>query len=288
MKAPRFAYRRAATLAEALDMLAGEGPGAVPLAGGQSLLATLNMRLSTPTLLVDIGDLDELVGIALERDVVRIGAMTRHAHVLESAVIRQHAPLVAEAIGHVGHVAIRNRGTFGGSLAYADPAAELPACTVALAGTVVVASRAGRREVPAERFFKGLFETDLAPGELIVEIRLPAHKPDRTWAFLEFARRHGDFAIVGLAAQATLADARIVDARLVYLGCVDRPKLARAAARALAGRTLPLDETAWIEPALAEDLDPPETPGCSAATKRQLAAVLTRRAVAAWHDRMPR
>ena len=230
MKAPKFDYVKPASLEDALGVLAGGGQDAVPIAGGQSLLATLNMRLSAPDLLVDIGDLEELRGISEAGDEIRIGATTRHAEVLDSAVVEARLPLLREALGHVAHVAIRNRGTIGGSLALADPAAEIPACVVASGGTLVLVGSGGRREVPAGAFFKGLFETDRGADELIVEVRLPAQPAGWVSAFAEFARRRGDFAIVGLAALAQITNGRFDQLRLVYLGCVDRPRLAAGVA----------------------------------------------------------
>src|SRR5271163_4104133 len=161
MKAPNLAYVRPADLGEALDILHRHNGAAIPLAGGQSLLATLNMRLSSPEILVDIGDLRGLSGISVCDGVVRIGALATHAKTLGSPIVRTHLPLLAEAVRHVAHVAIRNRGTIGASIAYADPAAEIPACSVALEASIVVASRSGEREVPAGDFFRGMFETDL-------------------------------------------------------------------------------------------------------------------------------
>jgi carbon-monoxide dehydrogenase medium subunit len=282
MKAPNFPYVKPATLNEALDLLAANA-GAVPLAGGQSLMATLNLRLSKPELLVDIGGLDELRGIRLEDDAVCIGALTTHAEVAASPAVRQHLPLVAEAIRYVGHVAIRNRGTFGGSLAYADPAAELPACSVALNATITIAGRAGRREVAAEKFYKGMFETALNAGELLVEVRLPKQKPPQKWGFAELSRRHGDFALAGLAVVTTHDGDRIVDARLVYIGCTDRAKLALGVAGRLRGQRLPLGESEWLPAAIAADLEPVDTPGLKASTKVQLATTLTRRTLQALH-----
>jgi len=286
MKAPKFAYCRPSSLDEALAILADSGADAVPLAGGQSLLPALNMRLSTPDLLVDIGELGELKGIAVAGEFLRIGALTRHVELLESALIRERLPLLAEAIGHVGHVAIRNRGTIGGSLAFADPAAELPACTVALDGTVVAAGRAGRREIPAAKFFTGPLETALRPGELIVEIRLPARQPGQLWAFAELSRRHGDFAVAGLAAIAGVADRKLADARFVYFGCTDRARPAEAVGSALRGQRLPLEDRELIAKALETDLDPSDSPGWKSATKRHLARVLTERALAAMQRQM--
>ena len=282
MKAPSFRYARPSTLDAAFRLLETYGDGAVPLAGGQSLLATLTMRLSTPELLVDLGDLTELAGISVEDGDVVIGALTRHADVLASPVVREHLPLVAEAVRHVGHVAIRNRGTLGGSLAYADPAAELPACAVALGATFVLGSPRGRRTVGAEDFFVGLQRTALQPAELILQARIPVQPRDGVYAFAELSRRRGDFAIAGLAALASLAAQRITAARLVYFGCTDRAKVAREVSAALVGCTLPLDPADDLADTLARDLDPTDSPGIRASTKLQLAGVLTRRAL----DRM--
>ncbi len=285
MKAPKFDYVRPASLDDALGILAGSGRDAVPIAGGQSLLATLNMRLSAPDLLVDIGDLEELRGISDAGDEIRIGAATRHAEVLESPVVEARLPLLREALGHVAHVAIRNRGTIGGSLALADPAAEIPACVVALGGTLVLARADGRREVPAEAFFKGLFETDRGADELIVEVRLPVQPVGWVSAFAEFARRRGDFAIVGLAALARITQGRFDQLRLAYLGCVDRPRLAAGVAGMVVGRGLPLGDEGALRDMIAAELDPVASPGWSVETKLHLATVLTRRVLAILADR---
>ena len=197
MKAPDFAYAKPATLAEALDLLAR--PGAKALAGGQSLIPSLNMRLSAPELLVDIGGLPGLSGISAQGGAVRIGALATHAEIGQSELVAREVPLLAKAVPHVAHAAIRNRGTLGGSLANADPAAEYPACAVALEAVIHVAGKSGSRQVRATDFFKGLFETALKEGELITAVDFPAAKAGDRSVFLELARRHGDYAIVGLA-----------------------------------------------------------------------------------------
>jgi carbon-monoxide dehydrogenase medium subunit len=277
MKAPNFAYAKPASLHEALELLSSPTGSAVPLAGGQSLVATLNLRLSTPDLLVDLGALEELRGIAEDTDAVRIGALTTHNEVAQSPIVRRHLPPIAAAIRHVGHVAIRNRGTLGGSLAYADPAAEMPACCVALDATIVVANRSGRREIPASQFYQGLFETTLDPGELIVEVRVPKQKPDQHWGFAELSRRHGDFALAGLAVVVEKDAERITKPRLVYFGCTDCAKPAQGVAQKLHGEPLPLGACDWLAEVIAADLRPVDTPGLKARTKVQLATVLTRR-----------
>jgi carbon-monoxide dehydrogenase medium subunit len=277
MKAPNFAYTKPATLSDALAALSAHAGTAVPLAGGQSLMATLNLRLSAPELLVDLGGLDELRGITEDGDAVRIGALTTHNEVAQSPIVRRALPLIAEAIRHVGHVAIRNRGTLGGSLAYADPAAEMPACCVALDAVLIIAGSAGRREIPAAQFYRGLFETALEPGELIVEVRLPKQRARQSWGFAELSRRHGDFALAGIAAMVEQHDARISNARLVYFGCADCARPAQGVGEKLAGERLPLEACDWLADAIAADLQPVDTPGLKARTKVQLATVLTRR-----------
>ncbi|MFL6798140.1 MAG: FAD binding domain-containing protein [Xanthobacteraceae bacterium] len=275
MKARNFRYIRPRTLAQAFQTL-GEVVDAVPVAGGQSLLAGLNMRLSAPKLLVDIDNLKELTGESRAGEFIRLGALTRHCELLRSALVAKHVPLLMQAAPHIGHIAIRNRGTLGGSLAYADPAAELPACAVALGATLVLGSLAGEREVAAADFYKGLFDTDLRPGELILAVKFPIAAAEMTAGFAELTRRHGDFAMVGLAVTAAVERQRIERARLVYFGCVNRAKLATAVANAVAGLTLPLQDNAF-EAAIHQDLTPDDTPGLRADTKLQMAKVLTRR-----------
>ncbi len=214
MKAPSFAYAKPASLAEALELLAR--PGAKALAGGQSLIPSLNMRLSSPELLVDIGLLKELHGISLPKDILRVGALTTHAQLEKSAEVKKHVPLLAQAVPHVAHAAIRNRGTLGGSLALADPAAEYPAVAVALEAVLVIQGRSSERRIPASRFFKGLFETDLKAGELLVAAEFPVARAGDKSAFVELARRHGDYAIIGVARH---------NGRFAFLGAGDRPLL---------------------------------------------------------------
>jgi carbon-monoxide dehydrogenase medium subunit len=277
MKARNFRYVRPASLAQALGILADAGDEAVPVAGGQSLLAGLNMRLSAPRLLVDIGCLDELRDQSQSGGVVRLGALTRHAELLSSELVRRHLPLLRRAAPHIGHVAIRNRGTLGGSLAYADPAAELPACAVALGATLVLVGLGGQREVRAEEFFNGLFETDLRRGELIVAVKFPIGSAATRFGFAELSRRHGDFALAGVAAVASMQGDRITQARLVYFGCAERAKLATSVSAAVTGLAPPLTDDTAFGAAIHRDLAPDDTPGLRADTRLQLATVLTRR-----------
>ena len=212
MKAPAFAYAKPASLAEAFALL--EKPNAKILAGGQSLIPSLNMRLSSPELLVDITGIPGLSGISLKGGSVRIGALTTHAQLEKSETIQKHVPLLAQAVPHVAHAAIRNRGTLGGSLAMADPAAEYPAVAVALEAVFEIRNKSSERRIEASKFFKGLFETDLKPGELLTAVEFPVAKASDKSVFLELTRRHGDYAIVGLAAH---------NGRYVFLGAGDRP-----------------------------------------------------------------
>jgi carbon-monoxide dehydrogenase medium subunit len=214
LKAPAFAYVKPASLAEAFTAL--ENPNAKILAGGQSLIPSLNMRLSSPELLVDITGLPGLSEIKVLNGSVRIGALVTHSRIDQSADVKKHVPLLAQAVPHVAHAAIRNRGTIGGSLALADPAAEYPACAVALDAVLVIKDKKTERRVKAEQFFKGLFETDLKQGELLVAVEFPAAKPGDRSVFLELTRRHGDYAIIGLAAH---------NERHAFLGAGDRPVL---------------------------------------------------------------
>jgi carbon-monoxide dehydrogenase medium subunit len=281
VKAPLFAYARARSLAEVFDLLATHGDGAKLLAGGQSLIATLNMRLSAPQLLIDITRLTELSGIQVRDSLVRIGALTTHAEIERSAEIRKHLPLLAQAAPHIAHAAIRNVGTFGGSIALADPAAEWPACCVALNAQFVIAGKAGTRRVAARDFFKGLYATALRPDEVLTQVEIPIPGPDYRSAFVELAQRRGDYAIVGLAAVAKCARGVLSDLRLAFLGVGQLPVLARGAMVVMERKSVSGDAIAAATMALAKDLDPGPDLSSSAATKMHLARALTGRALAA-------
>lgn len=278
MKAPNLEYFRPRSLQEALCVLASEDE-AMPLAGGQSLVAALNLRLSAPRLLVDIGDLPELAGCDDGAAELRLGSLTRHADLLESDRVREALPLLPRAAAMIGHAAIRNRGTLGGSLAFADPAAELPACVVALDATVVVAGVDGQREVKADDFFTGIMETALRPGELIVAVRFPPTATDTRCAIAEFSRRHGDFAVAGAVVAAQVDDARVVGARVVYFGCVDRPRVAATVSAALNGCAFDDAGIGRVVEAVDSDLAPGDSPGWRGDTKLRLARTLTGRIV---------
>jgi carbon-monoxide dehydrogenase medium subunit len=281
MKWPAFDYARASSLADLWRLQAQHGADARILAGGQTLMATLAFRLSDPKLLIDITRIDALRGITLAGGALRLGALTRHADLASDPLVARHAPLLAEAAPLIAHPAIRNRGTIGGSLAYADPAAELPACILALDATLILASPAGERRVAAADFFTGLFTTALAEGEVIAAIEVPLATPATRSTILEVARRSGDYAMAGLAARVELApDARVAAARLVYFGVGPGPVPAPRAAAALVGRALEAGAIAAAADALAQDLDPPEDLHGPPAMKRHLARVLTGRALA--------
>jgi carbon-monoxide dehydrogenase medium subunit len=268
VKPAPFAYQKARSLDEAIALLAEKD--AKLLAGGQSLIATLNMRLSSPALLIDINGVGGLDAIALKSGSVEIGALARHVHVERSEVVAKHAPLIARAMPHIGHPAIRNRGTLGGSIAFADPAAELPACLLALDGEVEATGPKGKRSIKAQDFFKGLFETALAPQEVLTGVRLPAANKDSRIGFAELARRHGDYAMVGLAASARAEGKKLSDVRLAYFGVGDIPVRAKKAEAALADGSI----DAAVE---ALDLEPHDDVQATAKVKQHLAAVLLRR-----------
>lgn len=280
MKAPPFAYVRASKLDDVFALLAEHGDDARVMAGGQSLLAGLAFRLSEPKVVVDISRLADLKGITLSGGRLRIGALTTHASLGRDEQVRKHVPLFAQAVPLIAHAAIRNRGTLGGSLAYADPAAELPACLVALGGDVFIASRGGERRVAAEAFFKGLYATALGSDEVIAAVDVPIAGPTDRSTIVEIARRSGDYAMAGVAIVAQMANERLSKARAVFFGVGDAPVLAKRASEALEGRDgddRGLDDAVL---ALAADLDPPADAHGGPDMKRHLAGVLLRRAVA--------
>ena len=279
MKPAPFAYAKARSVAHAIELLVDDD--ARLLAGGQSLIATLNMRLSHPALLVDINGVGGLDRIESNNGHIEIGALVRHAQAERSPELARRAPLIALAMPHIGHPAIRNRGTIGGSVAFADPAAELPACVLALGGELTIAGPQGSRVVRADDFFKGLFETALTARDVLTAIRIPAAGADTRVGFAEFARRHGDYAMVGLAACARADGQRLRDLRLAYFGVASTPVRAHHAEQALTER----DIDAAVH-ALAQDLNPPDDVQASGAVKTHLAGVLLRR-VARQLDQAP-
>ncbi|UPJ51877.1 xanthine dehydrogenase family protein subunit M [Bradyrhizobium sp. 200] len=284
MKASAFAYARATSVVNALELLTAHGERAKVLSGGQSLLPAMNLRLLSPELIIDIGELAELRGVAVKGGVITIGALTRHVDLLKSPEIAAHAPLLRDAVTHVAHPAIRNRGTIGGSLAQADPASELPACMLTLGATIVVRGPSRERRIAANQFFAGIYETALTPQELLVAVELPVTPKNSTHFFHEFARRHGDYAIVGLAAQALVKDGQFADLRLGFFAVGDRPLLARAA-----GKLVDVDITSTVlseaSSALDDELDPLEDQQATPAMRRHLAKVLLARCVSSLLDR---
>jgi carbon-monoxide dehydrogenase medium subunit len=279
MKAAAFAYARATSVDDALDLLVVHGDRAKVLSGGQSLMPAMNLRLISPELVIDIGGIGELRGIAMTGDGIRIGALTRHVDLQRSSEIAEHVPLLMEAIAHVAHPAIRNRGTIGGSLAHADPASELPACMLALDATLVVRGKGGERRIHAADFFLGVFQTALAAEELLVAVELPVVGRGGVHFFREFARRHGDYAIAGLASQAVIAGGTFSDLRLAFFAVADRPVLAAAASK-LVNRIVTPASISEASAVLDKELDPQDDQQASGVMRRHLAKVLLARCVA--------
>lgn len=280
MKAPEFAYERADTLGHALTRLAELKDRARILAGGQSLVPTLNLRLQSPEVLLDIGRIAELRGIRVEGSVIRIGALTRHADLLSSDLVALSCPLLRLAAHHIAHPAIRNRGTIGGSVALGDPAAELPACLTALDATIVARSTDAERRIPVRQFYTGIYSNVLTPAEMIVAVEIPFLKAGERDGFLELARREGDYAMIGLAARGSFAAGTFGSLSLAYFSAGDRPIAANGAAAALTGR--PIDAAALdaAVAALAADLPDHADLQADAAVRRHLAGVLLRRVIA--------
>ncbi len=281
MKPAPFVYHRPDTLDEALALLAEHGDEAKPLAGGQSLIPAMNFRLAQPAVLIDLNEVGELAHVgAGDGGTLRIGAMTRQRAVERSPLVRERAPLLHEAMPFIAHPQIRNRGTVGGSLAHADPASELPAVMLALAARFRARSAAAERWIPAPAFFTGLLSTALAPGELLVEIEVSPIAPNTGWAFMEIARRHGDYALVGVATLVSLEAGTCRDVRIALLSVGDGPVVADRGAAILVGEAPTAEAIAAAAHAVAtEDIDPPEDVHASSAYRRQLAQVLARRAL---------
>ncbi len=279
MKPAVFEYHAPVTIDEALELLAQLGEDAKPLAGGQSLVPMMNFRLARPPSLVDLNRITELDHVSVEQDgVLRIGSMTRQRALERSGVVASLWPLIAEAIGHIGHVQIRNRGTIGGSLTHADPAAELPAVMVALNAELEVRSRSGQRKLKAGEFFIGHYATALDPTELLVGVRVPPLPPRTGWAFQEVSRRHGDFALAGVVCLLGV-DVRgsINRARLAFVGLGPTPIRSTAAEAGLIGQSP--GEQLFTEAAATavRDLDPDSDVHATAAYRRHLGGVLARR-----------
>jgi carbon-monoxide dehydrogenase medium subunit len=281
MKAAAFDYTKVGTVAEAVALLSHHAGSAQILAGGQSLMAMMNLRLAQPGLLIDISGIDGLQGIEVQGSVLRIGALTTHHAILQSELVARHAPLLAQAVPHVAHLAIRNVGTIGGSLALADPAAEYPAVALALNATIVAQGPQGERRIAIGDYFKGLYQTALQPDELLVAVEIPVAQPGQKFHFDELSRRRGDYAMVGLGCVLTLDGHRVKEARIALLAVGDGPVLATQAMAALAGRTLDDAAVQAAQQALAQDLSPNGDLQADPATKIHLARVLLGRALIA-------
>jgi carbon-monoxide dehydrogenase medium subunit len=280
LKPPPFEYRLPDSLEEALSIMAEYGDEARPLAGGQSLVPLMAFRLARPAVLVDLNQLGDLASIHLDDDQVRVGAMVREKAAERSDTLARCVPLLARALPFIGHEAIRTRGTIGGSLAHADPAAELPAVAVATGAQMVATSeKRGQRTVPAEEFFVTHFTTALDPDELVTQVQFPAAPEGTGVAFQEVARRHGDFAMVGVAAMLHVADGIIDRARIVLTGMADKPARAGAAEAVLEGNPPSLASFEEAAAVVAADLDPPSDLHGSTAYRRHVATVLARRSL---------
>jgi len=274
MKAPSVDYVKVFSLAEALDLLDQHGDRAALLAGGQSLMPMLNMRLAAPEVLIDINGLSDLATIAVTEAGTSIGALVRHVDLERSDEVRNRLPLVHMAVPWMAHPAIRNRGTFGGSIAFADPAAELPACCLALDANIQVANRSQTRTIAAADFFCGLYTTAIRPGEIVLGANFPMRQPNDRSAFAELARRHGDYALVGLAAHGRLNDSRLAGLNLVFFAIGATPVLARRAASILCREQVSRGLIAEAQDALKHDLSPDDSLNTSGDMKLHLARVL--------------
>lgn len=279
MKAPAFDYVKPKTLDEAFAVLKQYGSGAQILAGGQSLLAILNLGLAMPEILVDISGIEGLKNISVNEHHVRVGALVTHAKLQASPEIAQHVPLLAQCIPHVAHLAIRNSGTMGGSMALSDPAAEYPAVALALNAVITLQSSQGTRDVLANDYFLGLYATARNEDEILVAVSFPKVKPNQAMVFDELTRRRGDYAMCGLAAAFDMQGAHIGAARLAYLSMADTPILATQAAAALVGKPLNEDTIQAAQMALAKDLTPSGDLHGSAVGKMHWAKVLLARSV---------
>lgn len=281
MKAPGFSYIKPTTLEACLEFLATHRDSAQIIAGGQSLMPLLNLRLAAPDLLIDINDIAALQGITRSDDYVTIGALERHVDIAGSDIVQKDLPLLAEAVPHIAHVAIRERGTIGGSLSLADPAAEWPACCLALRAEIELTSLRGVRLIAAEDFFKGIYETDRDADELLTAVRFPRGGVSDVMfhSFDEVSRRRGNFAIAGLALSCRRDGKRLIDVRIGLLGVADRPILANDAMAAIEGNEIDRQLIGSASAALSAELMPPDDPAYPSDYRRRIACVLLRRAL---------
>lgn len=280
MKLPDFDYAAPASLSEAVALLAAGDGAARPLSGGQSFLPVMAFRLAEPALLVDLRKIPDLRGVEVSASGVRIGAMTRWRDILDSAALKEAAPLLPEAIEHVAHYQVRNRGTIGGSLAHADPAAEMPAVALALDAVIEVVGSKGKRDVAAGDLFTGPLMTSLAHDEIIVAVRLPAWPKGRAYAFEEFARRRGDFALAGVAVRYDVdAQGRAKDVRVSALSVADTPIRLKKAEAALEGHAVNAVAIAAASAAASAEVDPAGDIHASARYRKALVGTLLGRAL---------
>ena len=279
MKSPEFSYLKAQSLDEVFTALQVHGDSAQILAGGQSLLAMLNLRMANPSLLIDISGLDSLKGIQKTGEVVRIGALTTHHEVMTSSIVQSHVPLLAQAVPYVAHLAIRNKGTMGGSLALGDPAAEYPAVALALNATLVIQSAKGERRVKAKEFFISLYRTAVETQEVLIAVEFPVATANQRFVFSELARRKGDYAMVGMALALSLEGKTIRDASLAFMAMDDKPILAPHAMKAMLGQTINPETILKAQNGLDTDLNPAGDLLANAATKKHLSRVLLSRAL---------
>ena len=277
VKAPDFAYLRPDSLEGVFTALARYGDDARILAGGQTLMALQNMRLAAADVLVDINRLPGLSDVVEEQDHLAIGALVRYSALADSPLVRKHAPLLVDAVSFVAHAAIRNRGTVGGSLALGDPAAEVPACMLALGADFDLSSASGMRRVPAHAFYRGLYETALRSDEILTAVRVPKRRSGQFHAIDEIVRRRGDFALAGLAISGEAENGTVVDISLSFFGVADRPVLAIDAMDLLAGQFLDDGSIERARLAAFGVLDPPEDPITPPAYRRHISGVLVKR-----------
>jgi carbon-monoxide dehydrogenase medium subunit len=277
MKAAAFDYVKPKALQEALSLLAEAGDGAQLIAGGQTLLATLNLRLSEPSVLIDITDLTELKGITLVGDQLRIGALVTHTEIEDSELIAKHAPLLKAAAPHIAHRAIRNLGTWGGSLAYGDPAAEWPACSLALRATMIIQGPGGERRISANDFFIDLYTTSLEPDEILVATEIPIATSQEIFYFHELARRHGDYAVAGLAAVAQKQGDVLTKCAFTFFSVSSKPVMATKAQDLVNGKKLNEELIGKAVAATREEIETIADITNSAEAKEHLIGVLLER-----------
>jgi len=277
MKAAAFDYVKPKTLQDALSLLAEAGDGAQLIAGGQTLLATLNLRLSEPSVLIDITDLTELKGITLVGDQLRIGALVTHTEIEDSELIAKHAPLLKAAAPHIAHRAIRNLGTWGGSLAYGDPAAEWPACSLALRATMIIQGPGGARRISANDFFIDLYTTSLEPDEILVATEMPIATSQEVFYFHELARRHGDYAVAGLAAVAQKQGDVLTKCAFTFFSVSSKPVMATKAQDLVNGKKLNDELIGKAVAATREEIEAIADITNSAEAKEHLMGVLLER-----------